>query len=69
MMCCLRVAGTANKKIASTVCNDVLESLESYKERFDVPDLELIQDLVENAFIRRGMTKAAKAFILYRAQY
>jgi len=53
----------------STECNDVLESLESYKERFDVPDLELIQDLVENAFIRRGMTKAAKAFILYRAQY
>ena len=65
----LRAAGTANKKIANTVCNDVLESLESYREKFDVPDLELIQDLVENAFIRRGMTKAAKAFILYRAQH
>lgn len=65
----LKATGSSNIKIADTICEDVLQSLDKHKEEFDIPDLEFIQDLVENAFIRRGMTKAAKAFILYRAQH
>ena len=65
----LKAVGTANQKIAKTICDDVLKSLEEYENKIEVPDLELIQDLVENSFVRRGLTKAAKAFILYRAQH
>ena len=65
----LKATECYNPKIAETLNEDVLNSLASYKGQFDTPDLEFIQDMVENAFIRRGMTKAAKAFILYRAQH
>ncbi|MCF7888819.1 MAG: ribonucleoside triphosphate reductase, partial [Victivallales bacterium] len=65
----LKAVGTANSKIADTVCRDVLKSLGDLKDEIEVPDLELIQDTVENSFIKRGLTKAAKAFILYRAQH
>ena len=66
----LKASGTSNDKLAGTICKDVIASLE--EKGFtdtNVPDIELIQDLVENSFVRRGLTKAAKAFILYRAQH
>lgn len=67
----LKAAGTANDKLAQTICKDVIEAL--HKKGFDdannVPDIELIQDLVESSFIRRGLSKAAKLYILYRAQH
>ena len=65
----LKAVGMDNPKIADTVCEDVLKSLANLESKIEIPELELVQDLVENAFIRRGLTKAAKAFILYRAQH
>ncbi len=66
----LRAAGTANQKLAQTICKDVIESLKKIEhDKDEAPDIELIQDLVETAFIRRGLTQAAKAYILYRAQH
>ena len=65
----LRAVGTANHKLAKTICQDVLKSLESHKNRVEIPDIEMVQDYVEAAFIRRGLTKAAKSYILYRAQH
>lgn len=65
----LRAVGTANEKLAKTICGDVLESLAKIQVKDNVPDIELIQDLVEQAFIRRGLSKAGKAYILYRAQH
>ena len=65
----LRAIGTANHKLAKTICNDVLKSLVSCKDKVDIPDIELVQDLVESAFIRRSLTEAAKSYILYRAQH
>lgn len=65
----LRAAGTANEKLAKTICGDVLESLSKIQVKDNIPDIELIQDLVEQAFIRRGLSKAGKAYILYRAQH
>lgn len=65
----LRAVGTANQKLAQTICDDVIKSLHELKKKIEIPNIELIQDLVENAFIRRGLTHAAKAFILYRAQH
>jgi ribonucleoside-triphosphate reductase len=66
----LKASGTANDKLALTICKDVLSALE--EKGFEVgavPDIELIQDLVENSFIKRGLSKAAKLYILYRAQH
>ncbi|OGV52843.1 MAG: ribonucleoside triphosphate reductase [Lentisphaerae bacterium GWF2_52_8] len=65
----LKAAGTANEKLAGTICKDVLRSLSSIDLGADPPDIELLQDLVEQSFIRRGLSKAAKLFILYRAQH
>jgi ribonucleoside-triphosphate reductase len=66
----LKASGTANEKLAVTICKDVLSALEEKGfEANAVPDIELIQDLVENSFIKRGLSKAAKLYILYRAQH
>lgn len=66
----LKASGVAKScdKIARTICKDVIDSLVEMKVS-DVPDIELIQDLVEQSFIRRGLSKAAKLYILYRAQH
>ncbi len=66
----LKATGTANDKLALTICKDVLQSLDEkgFSDN-NHPDIEMIQDMVEHSFIRRGLTKAAKAFILYRAQH
>ncbi len=64
----LKAAGTANNKLAATICHDVIHELVEKKfDQDNIPDIEVVQDLVESAFIRRGLTKAAKLYILYRA--
>ncbi|MDD5727203.1 MAG: ribonucleoside triphosphate reductase [Victivallales bacterium] len=66
----LQVAGTTNPKLPETISKDVFSELlkGGYGEE-QIPDIEAIQDLVERSFIKRGLTKAAKAYILYRAQH
>ncbi len=69
----LKAAGTDESKVgklADTLCDDVLGGLD--KKGFNaekIPCIEDIQDLVEHAFIKRGLSKAAKLYILYRAQH
>lgn len=66
----LKASGTENSKLATTICNDVVRFLE--KKGFTGsthPDIELVQDLVEKSFIKRGLSKAAKSYIIYRAQH
>mgnify|MGYP000985112822 FL=1 len=69
----LKAAGTDELKIgklAATLCEDVREGLQkNHAAADDVPCIEEIQDLVEHAFIKRGLSKAAKLYILYRAQH
>ncbi len=65
----LKAIGTVNEKLARTICKDVIISLNQILAKDDIPDIELIQDFVEQAFIKRGLSKAAKAFILYRHQH
>lgn len=65
----LKAAGTENEKLAKTICRDVLSSLTEMELKEEAPGIELVQDLVEQSFIRRGLSKAAKLFILYRAQH
>lgn len=67
----LEAAGTGNSKIAEKIAEDVVAELKKidFTEKDGIPDVELVQDLVEQAFIRRGLSKAAKAYILYRDQH
>jgi ribonucleoside-triphosphate reductase len=65
----LKAAGTENVKLSKTICKDVIVGLEAMELVDQIPDIELIQDLVEQSFIKRGLSKAAKLFILYRAQH
>ena len=67
----LRSVGTANEKVAKRIARDVIEELvdKGYDQPDQIPDQELVQDLIEHSFIKRGMTAAAKAFILYREQH
>ncbi|MGE4300908.1 MAG: ribonucleoside triphosphate reductase [Victivallaceae bacterium] len=67
----LKAAGTENDRVAANIAKDVVDLLvnKGYTAaNGEVPDIELIQDLVESSFIRRGLSKAAKLYILYRAQ-
>ena len=67
----LKAAGTNNPKIAATIAGDVLAALidKGFTGDAEAPDIEIIQDLVEHSFIKRGLSKAAKLYILYRAQH
>ncbi len=67
----LKAAGTANDKVARHVARHVVEELaeKGYDEPELIPDVELIQDLVETALIKRGLPQVAKRYILYRASH
>ncbi|MBQ6598839.1 MAG: hypothetical protein IJH79_14920 [Lentisphaeria bacterium] len=57
----LKAAGTANDKIAGKIGQDVLDALIKENPEDGIADIEKVQDAVEQAFIRRGLAKAAKA--------
>ncbi len=49
--------------------NEVCEQIVKHFHRRSIPAVEQIQDLVEEALIRRGHAKTVKAYILYREQH
>lgn len=61
----MQTAGEENQVIAEEITDQVIVRLEKiFKEK--IPQVEEVQDIVEEALIRKGMVKVAKAFILYR---
>ncbi len=62
------VEGKENWKLASKIADMVLEEMEIKFGRKIVPGVEDIQDIVEEALIKKGLTKVAKAYILYRSK-
>ena len=62
----MEVSGDGNAADAARVANDVQRELEG---RFssDAPNIETIQDTVEQQLMNHGFNAAAKAYILYRA--
>lgn len=67
----LKAAGTGNDKVSRHVAQDVVRELEAkgYDSPDMLPDVEVIQDLVEHALVKRGLAQAAKLYILYRANH
>ena len=62
----LEAAGEGNAADAARVANDVQRDLEA-KFNSDSPNIEAIQDAVEQQLMNHGFNGAAKAYILYRA--
>ncbi|MDR0931658.1 MAG: ribonucleoside triphosphate reductase, partial [Victivallales bacterium] len=67
----LSAAGMSSEKVARHIADDVVRELidKGYDDELLIPDVELIQDLVEHAFVKRGLSQAAKLYILYRASH
>ena len=61
----MQATGERNKTIPEKVTDQIIIKLE---KRFigKVPQVEEVQDVVEEVLIREGMAKVAKAFILHR---
>jgi len=60
------VGGTDFKEV-STLAKKVGKELEK-KVGKEIPDVESIQDIVEQVLVKEGHDKVAKAYILYRKQ-
>jgi ribonucleoside-triphosphate reductase len=61
----MQATGERNKTIPEKVTDQIIVKLE---KRFidEVPQVEEVQDVVEEVLIREGMVKVTKAYILYR---
>jgi len=58
-------AGEENKTVSEKIADQVIITLDKrFKDK--VPQVEEVQDIVEETLIREGMAKVAKAYILYR---
>lgn len=56
------------EKVAIKVMNTLLDIRKEKKVRIYVPNVETIQDIVENELIISGFVKTAKSYILYRKE-
>lgn len=67
----LKAAGMGSEKVAKHIADDVVRELieKGYDDELLIPDVDVIQDLVEHAFVKRGLSQAAKLYILYRASH
>ncbi|MEQ2520026.1 anaerobic ribonucleoside triphosphate reductase [Ruthenibacterium sp. CLA-JM-H11] len=64
---CLQAAGQGDATVAANVANAVEEALEKECGN-EPPQIEQIQDAVEQELMHAGMEEAAKQYILYRAE-
>ncbi len=63
----LRAVGEGNEELADKLADKVVDlAKEKFKDR--IPGVEDIQNLVEKVLIEEGLSKVAKAYILYRKQ-
>ena len=61
----MKAVREGDKEAAETIANEVVSSLK--KSNKVIPTVEEVQDLVEEALMKKGFYKVAKAYILYRA--
>jgi len=64
----LTASGEGDGRLSQKISNKVVEILNRRFRKGEIPDVEQIQDIVEEVLILEGLAKAAKAYILYREQ-
>ncbi len=62
----MQAVGEKNKQIAEKLAKKVVEKLEKTIPQNQIPNVEQVQDTVEEILIEAGLSKVAKAYILYR---
>ncbi len=62
----LTATGQGDEKISKKISNRVVEILNRRFKQGEVPQVEQIQDIVEEVLILENLIKTAKAYILYR---
>lgn len=61
----MQSVGEENQDVAKKITDQIVDKLEEiFKDK--IPHVEEVQDIVEETLIKEGMTKVAKAYILYR---
>ncbi len=60
-----QAVGEGDREQAKLVAQDVIKKLEQKFKR-SIPSVEEVQDMVEQVLMEQGLTKSAKAYILYR---
>jgi len=64
----LTVTNQGNKKKAKKLCDKVVQILNRRFKKGEIPQVEQIQDVVEEVLILEDLVETAKAYILYREQ-
>jgi len=64
-----RATGELDEKVADRLCAQVIRVLSHGRFAGGVPDIERIQDLVEQSLIGADYIETARAYIAYRAQH
>jgi len=64
----LTITGEGEKKKAKRLSDRVVRILNRRFKKGEIPNIEQIQDIVEEVLILEGLVKTAKAYILYREQ-
>jgi len=65
----LRATGTEDRALAEKLADKVVKVLNKEFDGHTVPNVEQIQDAVEQVLIKQDLVDAAKSFILYRDQH
>ncbi|MDD5433171.1 MAG: ribonucleoside triphosphate reductase [Candidatus Pacebacteria bacterium] len=64
----MEASGQENREISQIVSDKVVQLLERRFREEQIPEVEQIQDIIEEVLILEEQVEAAKAFILYREQ-
>ena len=62
----VRAVGGKDKERAKELADLIVEKLNTTYEEHGIPEVEVVQDLIEKILIEEGHAQVAKAFILYR---
>lgn len=62
----MQAVGEKDKKMADNLAKKVVLKLESILREDQIPTVEEVQNVVEDVLIEEGLSKVAKAYILYR---
>jgi len=65
----LMAVGEPDEKLAADIAKKVIQQLEKELPEDKIPQVEIIQDKVEEQLMKQGKYQAAKAYILYRDQH
>jgi len=64
----LTITGQGDEKLAKKISDKVIKIIERRFKNLEIPDVEQVQDIVEESLILEELIETAKSYILYREQ-